>query len=385
MTDLTTKAEKDQPRLIRRIFRTTARVTTTIVFIGAAGIAVQFGSNTLAQRAEAAPTPAPAPVMPVETRPITLQASYSVSRAFLGQVEAQRTGAISFELNGQLQAIYVDEGDVVEAGQLVAALDTRLLSAERARLQSSQEALEAQLRFADQTVARLSQLSDRGFASDAQLDEATARGDELRARLGELDAALSSNAIQIEKSQVFAPFDGQITDRRVDGGESIAAGQSLFGIVENSAPNVRVGVPLDITEAGLASALVEIGGTQIDAALIALRPDVDPVTRTRTAIFSLATDAGSTFGQTARLLLGNEVATPGMWVPVTSLQEGQRGQWTLLAVDGDNVVRSVSVQILHTQGEQVFVAGAFPEDLRLVASGPQRVTVGQVVDPQPAT
>ena len=97
MTDLTTKAEKDQPRLIRRIFQTTARVTTTVVFIGAAGVAVQFGSNTLAQRAEAAPTPAPAPVMPVETRPITLQASYSVSRALLGQVEAQRTGANTFQ------------------------------------------------------------------------------------------------------------------------------------------------------------------------------------------------------------------------------------------------------------------------------------------------
>ena len=55
------------------------------------------------------------------------------------------------------------------------------------------------------------------------------------------------------------------------------------------------------------------------------------------------------------------------------------------AVDAENTVRTVSVQVLHGDGDKVFVRGAFPDGTKLIMSGPQRVTVGQTVDPQPAS
>jgi hypothetical protein len=116
-----------------------------------------------------------------------------------------------------------------------------------------------------------------------------------------------------------------------------------------------------------------------------LRPDIDPVTRTRTALFDVDAGADLAFGQTARLILRETHQTPGVWVAATALREGLRGQWTLLAVDADNTVRALSVQVVHIAGDQVYVRGAFPDGLRLIASGPQRVTVGQMVAPQPAS
>ena len=380
-----TKSKTEQPGLLRRTVRAVGRITLTLAVGGVAVTAVALGSQELTRRANAVPAPVSAPVMPVSTAPIVLAQGYEVTRSFVGQIEAQRSTTVSFELSGRLDEILVDEGDTVSKGQHIASLDTRLLDAERERLLASQSALEAQLRFAKQTVERQSKLSRQGYASQAALDEALSRSDELQSRIAETEAALMTNSIQAEKSKVYAPFDGRITDRRVDGGESVSPGQGLVEIAENGAPNVRVGLPLDIAEADLETATVSIAGALNDVSLVTLRPDVDPTTRTRTAIFEIGTDAGFAFGQTARLMLTDRVQTDGLWVPVTVLKEGQRGQWTLLAVDADNIVRALTVQVLHTEGDQVFVRGAFPDGVQLITSGPQRVTVGQTVDPQPAS
>ncbi len=383
------KTEKEQETVrtgrLYRAGRGVLRVTFTLGIVALAGLAVAFGSQHLAQRANSAPAPAPAPTMPVATAPVVLEPGYSVTRSFVGQIEPQRTAAMSFELSGRLDEVLVDEGEAVERGEHLATLDMRLLNAERDRLQASKAALEAQLRFARQSVERQSELSDRGFASQVALDEALARSDELTARIAEIDAGLMTNTIQAEKSKIYAPFPGRVTERLVDGGESIAPGQALIEIVEQKAPYLRVGVPLDVTHDDLREASADVDGRAYAATLVALRPDVDPVTRTRTAIFELAATEGVAFGQTAYLRLEDEIETEGLWMPVTALKEGLRGQWTLLAVDAENTVRTVSVQVLHGDGDKVFVRGAFPDGTKLIMSGPQRVTVGQTVDPQPAS
>ena len=262
-------------------------------------------------------------------------------------------------------------------------LDTRLLDAERKRLEANKAAFDAQLRFATLTVERQSELSDRGFASQAALDEALSRSQELTSRIAEIDAALTSNAVQRAKSSIYAPFTGRVTERFVDGGESLSPGQPLVEIVEDAAPQLRVGLPIEVGEGHLAKASAIVAGIPYEVSLITLRPDIDPITRTRTALFGGKDAADMAVGQTARLTLHDEVASEGFWVSVTSLKEGLRGQWTLLVVDADNVVRSATVQPLHTNGDDVFVQGAFPEGVRLIDSGPQRVSVGQTVNPLP--
>ena len=380
-----TKINSNEAGILRRTGRTLLRITGTLMIVALAVVAVGLGSQELTQRAEAVPAPDAAPFMPVATRKLELASGYAITRSFVGQIEAQRTAVASFELSGQLDEILVDEGDVVKAGERLARLDTRLLEAEQKRLKAGQSALEAQLRFARQTVERLSKLNNQGFASQAGLDEALARSDELVSRIAEVDAALTSNAIQIEKSEIYASFDGRVTQRMVDGGESISPGQPLIEILENSAPQLRVGLPLDIAAEDLEQSNVTIAGEPYEVALITLRPDVDPVTRTRTALFEVKAADGVTFGQTARLSLQARVESDGLWVPVTTLKEGVRAQWTLLVVDADNVVRTVTVHPLHTEGDKVFVQVAFSDGISLIASGPQRVSVGQKVNPQPAS
>jgi len=362
--------------------RTILRTTVTLAVLAGAAVAVQYGTAELTRRAEAAPSPDPAPAIPVRATPLAREAGYDVQRAFIGQVEAAKTVNVSFELPGLLDSILVDEGDTVTRGQVLATQDTSLLEAERTQLLAAKSATEAQLKFANQTVERNEELQRRGFAPQAGVDEALARRDELIGRIAETDAGLANVEIRIAKSQVTAPFDGHVTARSVDGGETLGAGQAILGLVERAAPQVRVGVPLDFAETRLATAQIELDGQIIPATLTSLRPDIDPVTRTRTALFSLDTGITPAFGQTARLLVTERVEKDGFWVPITSLKEGVRGQWTVLTVDDQSTVRAAQVELLHAESDRVFARAAFPDRTPLIDAGPQRVTVGQRVDLQ---
>ncbi|MEL6409124.1 MAG: efflux RND transporter periplasmic adaptor subunit [Pseudomonadota bacterium] len=369
----------DKPGYIMKSVNMLGRVGLTISFVAVALFAVQFGAAELDRRAEASPEPEAAAIIPVSTSPVEFNQGYEVQRTFIGQVEPQKTTSLSFELAGKLANISVEEGHYVKKGQVLAKQDVSLLLAEQDQLNASKAANEAQLVFANQTVERNSQLSKRGFTSQAGLDEAMARQSELLARIAEIDARLSSVSIRISKATLVAPFDGQITERLVDGSETLSAGQRVLGLLDTRKPQARVGVPLDVTEADLKDAIIKINGVERAAELLSLRPDIDQITRTRTAIFEIATLEVPAFGQTARLVFSEWIEADGVWTLITSLKEGVRGQWTVLVVDAENIVKTASVEILHAETNRVFVRGAFPQGTRLVNEGPQRVTVGQRV------
>ncbi|MEM9499773.1 MAG: efflux RND transporter periplasmic adaptor subunit [Pseudomonadota bacterium] len=359
--------------------RTVGRFGLTVLVAGGAAMLVYLGAGELERRANASAHEVSAPATPVTARPLRYQTDFVVQRGFVGQIEAQRLVHASFELSGQLAAIAVDEGDDIREGDVLATLDTALLDAERARLKASQAATAAQLEFAEKSVTRNMSLSHSGFASEARLDESLARRDELRARAAELTASVRSVDIQLEKSVLRAPFDGRITARLVDGGESLGPGQPVVQLVETGAPQFRVGLPLDRIGDDLQNAEIDIGGTRYSARLLTLRPDVDPVTRTRFALFALEDQTDVAFGQTARLVLEQRIRERGFWLPVTALKEGVRGQWTVLTVDDAMIVRAAPVEVMHAETDRVYVRSAIPAGTLLIKAGPQRVTTGQTV------
>ncbi|MEM9855289.1 MAG: efflux RND transporter periplasmic adaptor subunit [Pseudomonadota bacterium] len=361
--------------------RLTIRLVITLVVIGGAGAAVYFGQQFLEDRAAAQPAPEAAPLTSVAVRPLTREEGYRQMRAFVGQIEPQKTVLASFELPGKLTDITVDEGAAVRAGQLIAAQDVDLLTAEQSQLVSSREAIEAQLDFALQRLERAESLLDSGFASQERVDQAVSSRDELNARIREIDARLANLEIRIAKSKLYAPFDGRVTRRFVDGGEALNPGQSVLEIVQTEAPLVRVGVPLSLSAESLRNAEVFLGGAAFRAEFVTLRPDIDPTTRTRTALYRPTEPIPAAFGQTAEIRIETIIETPGTWVPVKSLKEGTRGQWTLLVLDEEDIVQRASALIIHAETDRVFVDGSFPNGTRIIDAGPQRVVPGQRVIP----
>ncbi|MEM6939339.1 MAG: efflux RND transporter periplasmic adaptor subunit [Pseudomonadota bacterium] len=364
-----------KPGVIRR----TVTFIGTLAVIALAGGAVAVGTEALSTRADNAPKGAVAELASVAVRPIQFDGHYTTTRQFLGQVEAGADAVLSFELGGQLAELTLEEGDPVFKGTVIARLGTELLEAEQRRLEASRKATAAQLTFAETRLKRATDLRAEGFSSQETLDQARATRDELLSRIEEVEAGLMTVKINLEKSVLIAPFDGRVGVKNVEVPETLSAGQPILTLIETSAPIVRVGLPLSFSTQDLQNVNVAINGVAYPATLKQLRPDIDPVTRTRTALFSVAMGDVPAFGQTATLQVVAQVAARGTWVPFDALQQGSGSIWSARVVE-DNVVRTADVEVLYTESDRAYVRGSFAEGALLIETGAHRIVPGQRVN-----
>ena len=361
-----------------KVLKTTARMILTVGVVAIAGVGVVAGVGVLNDRAGAVPPPDVAPPLPVQVQTIEMKKGYTTPRRFTGQIEARSNLSLSFELGGRISSLLVDEGDSVIAGQEIARLDTDLLDAEATRLSASRGAIAAQLSSAEARLTRAIELQRQGFTSQARLDDALAARDELTNRIAEIDATLKSVRINLEKSVLYAPFDGQVGEQNVDLAETVQAGQPIVRLMETSAPELRVGLPLDISADDLKLVEISINDEIKPAQLARLRPDIDPVTRTRTALFALDGSENVLFGQSASLVLRTQVAERGAWVPLDALQSGAGSVWALMLVVEDRLVPA-AVEILHIEDRHAYVRGTFEQGSVFVTTGAHRAVPGQTV------
>lgn len=373
-----------------------------------------------------APTAQPVRAMPVDARAIAFQEGYTLRQAFSGQVEARRVSTLGFEASGRLDRVRVDEGDRVEAGELLAELDTGRLQARRAELVAAQAETEARLALSTATLRRQRAVVEQGGVSRQGLDEARESQRMARAALRLAEQRIASVDVDLAKTRLVAPFAGTVTDRFADEGRVLAGGEAVVRLQERSVPEIRIGI------AGRALETLEVGrvyplewrGRTVRARLRALLPVRSLPARTVDALFDplvdspvdplgfahfASNDLGSSGddvpddgllpGDTVTLALETTVAVAGAWVPLTALAAGERGLWSLYVVRpdprtddagtggaGSLHVERRAVDVLHQTGDRVFVRGDLQGTEMVVQHGLQRIVPGQrvvIASPQP--
>lgn len=317
---------------------------------------------------------------------------FAVLETFTGTIQPARAVDLVFEGTGRVASVAVDDGDRVEAGQRLAALDTEVLRAERAEVAARRGALEATLaeleagprqetiraaradvEAIEEELALAVRLRERRegpvergtlpqevldssrtavTTAAARLDGARARLEELlegtrperiaaqRAALDQLDAALAAIDARISKTELLAPFAGTIEGRQLDEGAFVSsmAPRTAMRLVETGALEARIGLSADAAErlAGQASEarLEGSGGASLSVTRTRVLPTVDRGTRTVTAVLDLAAQAAALArpGEVVELALEARRDEPGAWVPVGALSASPRGLWSLYAL-----------------------------------------------------
>jgi membrane fusion protein, multidrug efflux system len=158
--------------------------------------------------------PAPVEVQLVEARTMPL----SVPIVASGTMAALQTSAIGALVEGPVERIYVRVGDRVRKGQPL--LRVRPADYERrvAEAAAAQRLGQAQFDQAERALARITELSGRGFAPKARLEEAQLARDVARAQRDQAAAVLATARQALADTTVRAPFDGVVTARLVDEG-----------------------------------------------------------------------------------------------------------------------------------------------------------------------
>jgi RND family efflux transporter MFP subunit len=318
----------------------------------------------------------------VETLKVQEVDHYEVRRVFTGTVRSGRASQLGFERPGLVAEVYVDEGDVVEEGQLIARLDTAQLRAARRRVSASLKEAQAGVGISTLTADRLVKLADEQYISRQSADEARFSLQAAEAKRSELRAALAQIDVDLEKSKLVAPFSGIVSTRLVDEGTVVAAGSPVVRFRESDEREAVIGVPRSIPlEIGSTQELV-LDGRRFEAPVTALVNDINARTRTMTAIIQLPSELQAADGQVVDLVHRRRIVDAGFWVPTTALTEGLRGMWTVYSVgsvEGAKIVRREAVEVLHAETERAFVRGTLEASDEIISTGLHRVAPGQRV------
>lgn len=367
----------------RKFFGRALTVGMTLMVCGAAAAAVIGGFSLIAEEGDVA-TGVAAPRTSVGVMSVELASGYSVTRRFTGQIEAAARTDLGFELGGRITEVLVEEGDVVTSGTVLARLDTSALIPERAALEAELAALAADAELAKLTLVRNDALTERGFRSVAAQDDARLTLARAEARMAAVRAGIAGVDVRLEKSVLTAPYSARIGARMADPGQTAAAGQTVLVLFDTEPARARVGLPPEMA-AGLGvgdRVTIELGGEELEATLRQIRPDLDPNTRSRSVVVTLPQEATPVLGDTVALLLTQTVDDPGFWAPLSALREGVRGSWSVMAVEatamGDRTLPA-AVEVIHSDGNRVFLRGDLPPGARIVAEAPDRVAPGQLV------
>ncbi|HWM29651.1 MAG TPA: efflux RND transporter periplasmic adaptor subunit [Woeseiaceae bacterium] len=324
-------------------------------------------------------------------RPPSVAAANSVLDAS-GYVTARREATVSAETTGKVIEVLVEEGMVVEKGQVVARLDDTIQSAQtalaRAQAESTRAALletEAQLRAARLERDRLRDLAERKLTSVASLDAAEANYDALAARLetGRENVKVAVRNVELAEDTlshtvIRAPFGGVVVSKDAQPGEMISPISAGGGFTRTGICTIvdmdSLEIEVDVNEAYIgrvtqgqrvSATLDAYPGWQIPAEVLAIVPTADRQKATvRVRIGFLERDQ--------RILrdMGANVAFLGSEAPTAAEQEPQGVMVSSEALQSDDTgdfVWRVSDDAVERQS--VRLSGARDRDRVLILEG----------------
>ena len=310
--------------------------------------------------------------------------SYERESAYLGLVQAGRKTVLGFELPGLLAELNVKEGSPVAVGDVLAQLDDSKLQSLHNATSSDLKRVKIELERANIKANRQKNLSNTGAVSREAFDDTRLIAQALVAQVDTVQSRLNSIDIDIQKSTLRAPYNGVIADKYLNEGAVVSPGAAVVKLIETGSREAHIGITVEnihLLEVQKQYTLT-LRGQPLKATMLSIRPDVNPVTRTATAVFALPPTVPALDGEPISMELEQTVYMEGGWLPMSALLAGQRGVWTVLRIEraGDKQITArEAVEVLEIQGDMAYVKGTINNGDLIVAHGVHRLVPGAFV------
>jgi membrane fusion protein, multidrug efflux system len=162
-----------------------------------------------------------------------------------GSLDAKKQADLRAEVSAIVVQVLKDNGDKVQAGDLLVRLDDTIY---RQALLSSQEAERAAQQSFDQAERqynRLKALSTSGAVSTQAKEDAELRRNSAQSELAAARARLAQDTQQLARTQVRAPFAGVVGSRLASNGDTAQVGKALLKVIDPSSIRFEGFVPSD--------------------------------------------------------------------------------------------------------------------------------------------
>jgi membrane fusion protein (multidrug efflux system) len=164
-------------------------------------------------------------IIPVKGYKVKLD-SFNTSFSINGATVPAKEVKIASEVQGKLVGLYIDNGDVVRAGQVIATLDASVY-------QVQLSTIEASIAKADLDIKRYNNLINLGGATPMQLENVQLNRNSLVAQKREI-------LEQMAHMQIRAPFSGRIENVNVELGSFVSFGTVLSQLIDNSSLKINI-------------------------------------------------------------------------------------------------------------------------------------------------
>jgi len=149
--------------------------------------------------------------------------------SYNGLITPSKEVFLNFQFLGTITSIYVDEGDFVRKGQMLAEID-------KGSLESALQASVAMQKQAQDAYGRLEKVHQKGSLPDIKWEE-------MKSKLEQANAAVESSKQNLDKTFLKAPSSGVIGSRNIEIGSSINLATSAFSLVTINNVYVKISVP----------------------------------------------------------------------------------------------------------------------------------------------
>ncbi len=310
------------------------------------------------------------------------------------QLQAYVESAIYARTNGYLLRWYKDIGSHVKKGDLLAEIDTPEVDQELAQARATSRQTAAQLELAQSTAERWVNLRKTDSVSQQEADQQTNGYKQSQANL----AAADANVHRLEQlesfKRIYAPFTGVITQRSVDVGALINAGNSgqakgLFNIAQVDTLRVYISVPQmesPFIRSGVSAwiALNEFPGKKFEGKVVRTSDSIDPGTRTLLTEIDVPNRSGELLpGSYGQVHLAVPVTTVRISIPVNALlfrPEGPR----VAVVGSDQKAHLKPITIGRDFGTKVEILGGLTSSDDVVVNPADSLEDGQQVHVKPS-
>ena len=347
-------------RIQRRPFRSVALIA---MVIGLAG-ALAAWKYVDGQEAAAAAANQPEP-MEVVTQALATEREHRSAATSIGTVLALRSVTLRNELAGTVRSVRLAPGRIVDAGEVLVALD---VSVEQAEL----KALEARSQLAATTLARLERMAERRAVSAIEVDNARAERDVAQAEIERLRAVIARKTIR-------APFRAKVGISDVHPGQFLDAGTEMTTLqgVEDAA-HVDFSVSQAVASGLRTGDTIEVFAGDDDAAalparIVAVDARVDPATR-NAMVRARIEDGGDAVapGASVRVRVPVGELRTVVAVPVSALRKGPAGDHVFVleaAEEGRTRAHIRPVEAGPALGDEVLILSGLEAGERVAASG----------------
>lgn len=314
------------------------------------------------------------------------------SVAIGGTVIPFRSVVVSAQRGGRITQLYAREGSLLKFNQPIAALDDDVLRQQISGLEAEIEAAQSTLNYAIYApdtagsgmpggvmggmFSTMFGMPGGGSGVNEWLNRVN-RIDQARARIKTLEAQKKALEAQVNYGAVTAPMDGIVTDRLVEAGEVVQAGEPLIKLAYVNQLRAEFDVPVDLAgeiAPGRSVFVKTAQGVMLPAPISEIAPAVDARTHTQRIKLDLPPGSGLRLGDYVELLLPRSLRADALgqgavMIPARALMQGSALPMVRV-IQGDGVLANRIVR----------VAQKLANGMVLVSSG---LIVGEIVQVQP--